>query len=103
MSGEKFTPGPWYVEEDSGYFDIRAEGRVWPIVGNEGCDEEPNAHLIAAAPELYSVATNVVSVLDENFRLSGRDDDYIYDELGSSLSSLYFEARSAAAKARGES
>lgn len=102
--------GPWVTLEDEGVGDLGM--RESSIVnrdhdGDDWCVATvhsglANAHLIAAAPDLYSVAANVVSVLERDFRLSGRDDDYIYDELGSSLSSLYFAARSAAAKARGE-
>lgn len=54
MSSEtKFTPGPWAIEEDDGYFDIMAPCRSWLVVGSEGIDCIHNANLIASAPKLY--------------------------------------------------
>ena len=68
MTETKFTPGPWSVEDDiqmrriyssEGYEEIHVGYNInspsGEIVGCEGItDSEPfNAHLIAAAPELY--------------------------------------------------
>lgn len=50
----KFTKGPWRVDPDkNGYYDVIPEsGNGMAVVGCEGIDNEANARLIAAAPEL---------------------------------------------------
>lgn len=57
---ESFTPGPWFVVEDDreGYewnrhicWDQNGEHRIAFMASDAGT--EPNAHLIAAAPDLY--------------------------------------------------
>jgi hypothetical protein len=54
MSETRFRPGPWRVEAENGYFDIVTEYGGWAIVGSEGCEDEANANLIAAAPRLFN-------------------------------------------------
>jgi|SRR5208282_3854823 len=57
----KFTPGPWnlvnkFAEDGDAYGDAEIHAPLrYPIVLLEICDEEAraNAHLIAAAPEMY--------------------------------------------------
>lgn len=105
MTAPKFTPGKWFATRHSHLDHLVARlNPVWSVYADKPAEHDAaaDAHIIAAAPDLYSVAANVVSVLERDFRLSGRNDDYSYDELGSSLSSPYFAARSAVAKARGE-
>ena len=51
----KHTPGPWYVSEKKGFYDVVIDDRtavafVTDTGGKE--TEKANAHLIAAAPEL---------------------------------------------------
>lgn len=77
MSETRFTPGPWaidpkvHVSAGHGEFDIIApdgDDDPWNIartfggIGEDG-ESEPkaNAHLIAAAPELYEALENVLS------------------------------------------
>ena len=45
----EYTKGKWEIDKD--YWWIRANGK--PIIGCWGDEREANAHLIAAAPELY--------------------------------------------------
>ena len=71
MSETKHTPAPWRVEdqhvEDSGQFE---EARIWAgdkhvaviRVGLAGSDA--NAHLIAAAPEMYEALKEMLTAIE---------------------------------------
>ena len=66
MAGQ-FTPGPWKMREvgdlDIAY-SIDAGRNAVADVYNHADEWEANAHLIAAAPELYRVLTNAVAQYD---------------------------------------
>lgn len=98
MTETKFTPGPWKFDgEDSGYYDLPTlnirdkDGYI--IAGAVDFYSDPglsNAHLIAAAPDLYEA-------LDKIMRM---DLSWGYDKaMGKSQEIAY----RALAKARGES
>lgn len=76
MSNEKFTPGPWEADCRMGVFVVRREGdklqclseasddsivyqRGWGMKGSNYCyltdEQEANAYLIAAAPEMHEI------------------------------------------------
>jgi hypothetical protein len=82
MSGPKFTPGPWHVELPMGdicfsIVDDAAETYNWKLLANATWDDkedrgtgrpfitkkeaEANAHLIAAAPDLYAALEAMVA------------------------------------------
>ncbi len=72
MSETKFTPGPWRQQEfeskhESCYLIVNCDDAT-DLLAN--CQTEANAHLIAAAPELYEF------IMDEmpDFRLSVREE-----------------------------
>ncbi len=109
MSKEAFTPGPWRVEyettlvwgncdqEDTSSCGMGypiAEARITPSgywAKKPDCFEgEANAHLIAAAPELYEAVLKALSYIENTERL-----------WGITLSSGD-ELRAVLAKARGE-
>lgn len=108
MTDTKFTPGPWGIEETRDHLwigVILSNGKPDPIVtyvdhGPDFTTEadatgKANAHLIAAAPELYEA-------LDELFDLltSGHSSwDDAYDNLPDKQ---FKKIRAALAKARGE-
>lgn len=92
MSDTKFTPGPWaWGNEDwsdqwflqPGVLIIDYDGG-----GPSGSDEfdAANAHLIAAAPDLYAALNGLLGLLDA----------------GSLYEPQAYAARAALAKARGE-
>lgn len=66
---EKFTPGPWWVEIGEGDDDYgtayvchkRTECPDTTICAFDGEDkfDAPNAHLIAAAPEMYEALDKI--------------------------------------------
>lgn len=100
MSEErKWTPGPWQVVEgsESGHccFDYSVTSPLkggCNVVAEVFCGFAPDAHLIAAAPEIYEA---LVAVLDAVCYIRGIDIDfYARDEIK--------VARKALAKARGE-
>jgi hypothetical protein len=102
MDGAKvggFTPGPWLVEPDQGYFNIVAVGREWAIVGSEGIDDEANARLIAAAPDLFAAAQTALAQITDQ-----RMSQAYYVESGdmhADLAELAKQLRAALAKAQG--
>lgn len=88
---EKFTPGPWVADGTTVYADAFKSGRN--VYGAVAClaigeddtafQEIANAHLIAAAPDLYEALEGVLRVADRQ--------------------TVEFDAaRAALAKARGE-
>jgi len=95
MSEAKFTPGPWEWDGDVWDYDY-AEEAPWLIgkdnqiilKGEIDCANKANAHLIAAAPDLYEAIKELLYALqdDDNWRTSG----------------VYEDAEAALAKARGE-
>lgn len=121
----KFTQGPWSVVEDDGDHMVYAEP---PREGVELCiasdinglrhrradgswdksQVSANAHLIAAAPELYEAAAAAVAY-DDAIRSCANDPDRMASfctAAGDDLDSLYadwiFKSSAALAKARGE-
>ena len=100
MSEAKFTKGPWTIESDDlereCYRSISGKGHgaladvVWQMeddknTGHRSPKCEANAHLIAAAPELYEALASI------------ENDD------GSIPASIWEMRNAALAKARGES
>lgn len=104
MSGAKFTKGEWFISEcsfvdgciitsssrdgmvqicsiDSAYFD-GCERNQFEI------EQEANAHLIAAAPEMYEMLDKFVRCVDDD-----SSEDFLYQ---------YQDIKNLLAKARGE-
>ena len=98
MSDTKFTPGPWVVKSNGHYFDIGQDYKhackevpVYPTACIGVPHElEDNAHLIAAAPELYEALESARTWVDDCGAQAGLQ--HILDEIDAAL-----------AKARGES
>ena len=91
----KFTKGEW----KSDYYDVKSNGKLIADCGfsSEGCDkeEQANAHLIAAAPDMYKLLERFLPMDGD-----GNGWDFVYDEgsehMGEDVIALL-------AKARGES
>ena len=113
MSDPKFTPGPW-TAFDTGY---QSDVDGWPhysigisefethAVVRPGCEEilenadlRANAHLIAAAPDLYDALVNMADDYEEYEynQFTGKYDNPTFNP------DILRRARSALAKARGE-
>ncbi len=97
MTQPKFTPGPWTFHPEYGsqdqlcYHAIRdAENKT--IASTWAGGNRPNAHLIAAAPEMYEALMEWDKLIAE----SGRD-EFSFDHLRQVL----VKARKVIAKARG--
>lgn len=125
MSEAKHTPGPWSLETVPTSSGSCHKIGPFPGAGHRpevhacvyadgvriGIDEAmpaaqellANARLLAAAPELLTAAIEAMAAMDSEWQTSSRDDDWIYDEMGSELASGYFSLRSAIAKAKGHS
>src|SRR5690625_1372419 len=87
MSGEtKWTPGPWRANRNSSFWEIEPESRDRGINGipytvGDVCSTDPgrpddgkqeaNAHLIAAAPDLYEALEEargtIQALIDEGY------------------------------------
>lgn len=100
MSETKFTPGPWVYRSKTREIgtvdksDTQSYGMLLVVAYIDGFDHEEheaNAHLIAAAPDLYDALQNLLS------RLANDADGHAWfmDEQEASIIAL--------AKARGES
>lgn len=108
MSEAKHTKGPWRLEADPCHFDslttvtggqrMNAKPHAWPAypltvqVGGTATlmEQQANARLIAAAPELLAALQEVTMVLDRIFGVEGREPD---------AESISGRARAAIAKA----
>ena len=91
MSAPQFTPGPWYGDgrEDKALLLVYTErGRDICFVPEDGAEDQANAHLIAAAPDLYEALDQILWSFGSDIR------DYDAD--------LHTLAYAALAKARGE-
>lgn len=107
MSAEKFTPGPWRVHTEQPEECSLAAGHYIDAADGSGvafAQRSPeDAHLIAAAPEMYEVLQRFVDTE------SGRDDEELYcsycnaerNHKGMENCALLL-ARAALARARGE-
>lgn len=108
MSAPKFTPGPWVVREitagrERGHFAVghaenlsdRGGSFVAQVNGLFDDEAEPNAHLIAAAPDLCAALEEMMEFEAAFKTLAAYS--------GSSLHGAVKQARAALAKARGES
>ena len=97
MSAPQFTPGPWHVAADTLIRDSDGRAVGTARLRVSGCEEqEANARLIAAAPELYAVAVEVAKRPCEMVR-NGH-----CTMIPCERECLPCAARSALAKARGE-
>lgn len=85
----RFTPGPWAINPDEYGIEFQIEGGDARLA--DVFDIRANAHLIAAAPDLYAA---LEALLENN--LGPQVDD------GGAWDSCCDMARSALAKARGE-
>jgi hypothetical protein len=57
----QFTPGPWDALPKADYVHVAGKGHVAKITNpwNNRAEREANAHLIAAAPELYAALEEI--------------------------------------------
>ncbi len=68
VPGAAFTPGPWKVfygtevRKILGVGEVTGEGvaALW----RDGAEEEANAHLIAAAPEMYDLLNEAANLIE---------------------------------------
>ena len=90
-----FTPGPWKWDQHGGLRGKDRNAVINPTLRGDvlsGVNREADAHLIAAAPDLYAALKYLVKQVDEVERstvIRGSD--------------IMADARTALAKARGES
>ena len=91
MTEPKFTPGPWEMAYQDQHGQLIVRGKHIEVatcwhhsVGAIEKEMHANAHLIAAAPELYEAL------------------EYVMTAHGEQLSDAFEKAQAALAKARGE-
>ena len=88
MSETKFTPGPWKVTVSENGIDVGVDGLDGETI--TGWIEPYDAHLIAAAPDMYMVLEEVFDEVENYMERTGRS--VTWGE----------KAKAALAKARGE-
>ncbi len=100
------TPGPLEVwgqqlqSEIGGFYTVGRAGKKGGCLAYVAWRED--ALLYSAAPDLLACARATKLALDDEFSITDKcDDEWLYDELGSLMSSVYFAARAAIAKAEG--
>ncbi len=94
---QEFTPGPWHIDPDASGLD------GWPIRAKQGpievCPARANgladAHLIAAAPELYAALKNISACFGVGYTSTNKFVEAVHD--------FMMEARTVLAKAEGRS
>ena len=99
MKEKEWTKGPWHVDEQNCHAgnvatchgDADTWFEVWSPNWSEGIDQEANAHLIAAAPELYEALDELADLMQGVI-----EGDYKPDSFTLQV------AKAALAKARGE-
>lgn len=117
MSNEKFTPGPWEADCRMGVFVVRKKGDKLQCLSEASDDsivyqrgrgmkgsnygyltdeQEANAYLIAAAPEMYALLSKCSSCI--NYLLHGVVDDPVIGESENTM----IEIKELLKKARGE-
>jgi hypothetical protein len=91
----KHTPGPWHREQTINTWSIAADGTTVFLIGDNRrlIPRDPDANLIAAAPELFDCCRDMLNELWEM-----RDDWSVADD----VQGLVDRAAEVIAKAKGE-
>ena len=90
----KFTPGPWlFSSYKSGNSVIVIDGKEFDVATVNYPNRDANAHLIAAAPELYEALEGLLADITEYQEINN---------LGGQNNHWQVKAKAALAKARGE-
>lgn len=96
MSEPKFTPGPWKISEYRNGHSMIIEGSdEWDVAEVGYPNRDPNAHLIAAAPDLYKALEQLEPYLDAIIC-------YASTVLEHKPNGFVLDAQAALRKARGE-
>ena len=60
MNDTKFTKGEWKIQDDGyGMIGVLLKKGVGILIGRKSKEAQANAHLIAAAPEMYSLINDL--------------------------------------------
>lgn len=122
MEDKRFTPGPWFVQDDEWTdgetanitSDFRSDNSIIPVAqisgsgsesgfnGDFSLEQKANARLIAAAPELLEALQDMVSRIEYYANLDGSYKPSIEDWAYTYNSSDMDAARAAIAKALGK-
>ena len=88
--GATFTPGPWDADKWAPGYTVSARDAHYSVCHLADCNnEEANAHLIAAAPDMFAALEILISLRDHPLSAA-------------TLETAYTNARAALAKARGK-
>ena len=93
---EKFTKGPWKVQDDGMTLGVRIKKGLGVLIGRFNAQNKANANLIAAAPENYYANKMIEEKLKIGSKIHGGE--YMITLSQSEVDQL----RSALDKARGE-
>ena len=112
MSQPKFTPGPWFLSPDS-KSNVRTHpkhtGTTLAIIngmpGTKTASQRralANAHLIAAAPDLYAALEVLITAPEQAVEAASAGDVERYESAKKAIQDARLMAKRALAKARGE-
>lgn len=60
-----YTEGEWKVIDDHAFIDIMAgKGKMIASIRRNNANSQSNAHLIAAAPDMYEALLNITGVAE---------------------------------------
>jgi hypothetical protein len=90
MTDPKFSPGPWYWDDDG--FLLDAEGGL--LINGQGNLEDDDPKLVAAARELYDAVSNLLGAVDTPIARRKLGGDFLDEAVAT--------AKAALAKARGD-
>ena len=78
MSAPQFTPGPWVTDNDGNVGTGQyAENRIAEPMGDTHEQAEANGHLIASAPDLYALLSDIAEQYTMLIRFT--DSTHIYE------------------------
>ena len=101
MSKTKFTPGPWlFSSYKSGTSVIVIDGKEFGVATVNYPNRDANAHLIAAAPELYEALEKIRHWGESQHKAQSKGGHATFDMM--MLREQIDTAEAALAKARGE-
>ena len=96
MNETKFTPGPWKISEYRNSHSMIIVGSdEWDVAEVGYPNRDANAHLIAAAPDLYKALANLEPYLDAIVCYASTIEEH-------PPNGFILETKAALAKARGE-
>lgn len=102
MTETKFTPGPWRRCTFRGIEDVATKSVVAVMASREKKELDANAHLIAAAPEMYEALEEVLEMFESVSKGIDWGKTFLTADMIRKMNEAPINAAFALRKARGE-